>query len=42
MPVWASVPERVGIAAGPDRPLHPDGLTGYRPVLDALTARPAT
>lgn len=38
VPVWASVPERVGIASGPDGPLHPDGLAAYRPVRDALAA----
>jgi chromosome partitioning protein len=32
VPVWATIPERVGIAAGPDAVLHPDGLTAYRPV----------
>ncbi len=37
VPVWASVPERVGIASGPDGLLHPDGLAAYRPVRDALT-----
>jgi len=26
LPVWAVVPERVGIAAGPESDLHPDGL----------------
>jgi chromosome partitioning protein len=26
VPVWGVVPERVGIAAGPDAQLHPDGL----------------
>ncbi len=35
VPVWASVPKWVGIASGPGRPLHPDGLLAYRPVLRA-------
>jgi chromosome partitioning protein len=30
--VWGTVPERVTIAAGPDRPLAPDGLDAYRSV----------
>ncbi len=33
---WATIPERVGIAAGPDASLHPDGLTAYRPVSEQL------
>lgn len=32
--VWGSVPERVGIAAGPNQRLVPDGLTVYRAVLN--------
>ncbi len=36
VPVWATIPERVGIAAGPDAALHPDGLTAYRPVSEQL------
>src|SRR5512135_1461837 len=42
VPVWASVPERVDIASGPDRSLHPDGLAAYRPVQDALAAAVVT
>jgi chromosome partitioning protein len=38
VPVWASIPERVGIAAGPEGPLHPDGLAAYRGVLDAVAS----
>lgn len=32
VPVWGTIPERVGIAAGPNRPLHEDGLAAYRKV----------
>lgn len=32
VPVWGSIPERVGIAAGPDGLLSPDGLDAYRDV----------
>lgn len=32
VPVWGTIPERVGIAAGPTRPLHEDGLAAYRKV----------
>lgn len=33
IPLWATVPERVGIAAGPDRAaLDPDGLDEYRQI----------
>jgi chromosome partitioning protein len=32
VPVWGTIPERVGIAAGPSRPLHEDGLAAYRKV----------
>ncbi len=31
--VWGVVPERVGIASGPDARLHPEGLDLYRSVL---------
>lgn len=41
VPVWGTVPERVGVAVGPDGPLHPDGLDAYRDVLDAATAAAA-
>jgi chromosome partitioning protein len=30
--VWGTIPERVGIAAGPEVPLAPDGLDAYRSV----------
>lgn len=33
--VWGTVPERVGIAAGPNERLLPDGLAAYREVLNA-------
>ncbi|MHB8219116.1 MAG: ParA family protein [Acidimicrobiales bacterium] len=32
VPVWGIVPERVGIASGPDARLHPEGLDIYRSV----------
>lgn len=32
VPVWGSIPERVGIAAGPDGYLAADGLDAYRAV----------
>ncbi|MGH9068357.1 MAG: AAA family ATPase [Acidimicrobiales bacterium] len=38
VPVWGAVPERVGIAAGPDAELHPDGLLAYREVLTRAQA----
>ena len=31
-PVWGTIPERVAIASGPDRPLSPDGIEAYRPL----------
>ena len=30
VPVWASVPERVAIASGPEGWLSPDGIEAYR------------
>jgi chromosome partitioning protein len=30
--VWGTIPERVAIAAGPTRSLHPDGLEAYKKV----------
>lgn len=36
VPVWGRVPERVGIASGPDTPLHPDGLAAYEQVATCL------
>jgi chromosome partitioning protein len=30
--VWATIPERVAIAAGPDRSLSDDGFDAYRPL----------
>ncbi|HZD64799.1 MAG TPA: ParA family protein [Acidimicrobiales bacterium] len=35
-PIWGTIPERVGIAAGPDADLHPDGLEAYRAVWDRV------
>jgi chromosome partitioning protein len=32
VPVWGTIPERVGIAAGPTRPLFEDGLEAYKKV----------
>lgn len=32
VPIWGTIPERVAIAAGPDRPLSADGLDAYRPL----------
>ena len=32
VPVWGTIPERVAIASGPDRPLSPDGMEAYRPL----------
>jgi chromosome partitioning protein len=36
LPIWGTIPERVGIAAGPTGPLFQDGLDAYREVLDAM------
>ena len=33
VPVWGVIPERVGIASGPDGRLYPEGLSGYKGVL---------
>src|SRR5581483_6637075 len=33
VPVWGVIPERVGIAAGPDARLYREGLEGYDAVL---------
>ncbi len=33
VPVWGVVPERVGIAAGPEARLYPEGLEAYQEVL---------
>lgn len=30
--IWGTIPERVGIAAGPERPLYEDGLEAYKKV----------
>ena len=40
VPVWGVIPERVGIAAGPEARLYREGLEGYGAVLRrALRAR---
>jgi chromosome partitioning protein len=36
IPIWGVVPERVGIAAGPEARLYPDGLDEYGKVLRRL------
>ncbi|MGE5763746.1 MAG: ParA family protein, partial [Mycobacterium leprae] len=40
VPLWGSIPERVGIASGPDAPLHPDGLAAYEQVAHCLLNAP--
>lgn len=40
VPVWGVIPERVGIAAGPDARLHPEGLELYGTVLKKAVRRP--
>jgi chromosome partitioning protein len=37
IPVWGVVPERVGIAAGPEADLHPDGLEAVTEVWNRVT-----
>jgi len=37
VPVWGVVPERVGIAAGPDADLHIDGLDAAADVWQRVT-----
>jgi chromosome partitioning protein len=32
VPLWGTIPERVAIASGPDRPLSVDGMEAYRPL----------
>jgi len=32
VPLWGTIPERVAIASGPDRPLSVDGMETYRPL----------
>ena len=41
VPIWATVPERVGIATGPEGPLHPDGITAYKALLDIVAPVPS-
>lgn len=38
VPIWGVIPERVGIAAGPDAGLHPDGLAAAAELWRAVTA----
>ena len=40
VPVWGVIPERVGIAAGPDARLYPEGLDLYGTVLKKAIRRP--
>jgi chromosome partitioning protein len=40
VPVWGVIPERVGIASGPDARLHPEGLELYGTVLKKAIRRP--
>ncbi|MBM3659011.1 MAG: ParA family protein [Actinobacteria bacterium] len=37
--VWGTIPERVSIASGPDRPLSADGLETYRPLWRKVTRK---
>lgn len=39
VPVWEIIPERVGIASGPDARLHPEGLDLYGSVLKKATRK---
>jgi len=39
--VWGTIPERVSIASGPDRPLSAEGLEAYRPLWRKVTRRAA-
>jgi chromosome partitioning protein len=39
VPVWGVIPERVGIAAGPEARLYRDGLVEYEPVLKRALRR---
>jgi chromosome partitioning protein len=32
VPLWGTIPERVAIASGPDRPLSADGMEAYQPL----------
>jgi chromosome partitioning protein len=42
VPIWGIIPERVGIAAGPEAKLYRDGLDAYEAVLKkALRKRPS-
>ena len=41
VPVWASVPERVAIASGPEGWLSPDGIDAYRGALAPRVAQHA-
>jgi len=37
--VWGTIPERVSVAAGPDRFLSEDGLDAYRPLWRTVLRR---
>jgi hypothetical protein len=39
VPVWGIIPERVGIAAGPEARLYREGLDGYDAVLKKAVRR---
>ena len=39
MPIWGIIPERVGIAAGPEGRLYRDGLEAYDGVLKKALKR---
>ena len=41
VPIWGVIPERVGIAAGPDSKLYREGLDGYDAVLKKALRRPS-
>jgi len=42
VPVWGIIPERVGIAAGPEGRLHSEGLSAYAAVLKKALRKRAT
>ncbi|HWE69994.1 MAG TPA: ParA family protein [Acidimicrobiales bacterium] len=41
VPIWGVIPERVGIASGPESRLYREGLEGYDAVLKKALRRPA-
>jgi chromosome partitioning protein len=42
VPIWGVIPERVGIAAGPEGRLHSEGLSAYAAVLKKALRKRAT